>query len=396
MGATEKPAAEKPKILMRRTGSSRPLDKAATPKPKGNRTAAGTAAGTAPGKAPAKVVKLDGPRTLEAWAEQTKRMAAGLNCLDALLVRETIPRGEAPRSEAEWLRKLRTETALHIIFHSVTAPVFAYMRVLGHNSICGRNAAETYEFARLAAGRMDLVMTRAAAAAHHGGGMEEEEVDRMVWEWQFNKRENYPAEVSYDQAMAWLRRVLERRAESDGAVREILEAFALRDRARGGDDRCEPGVPEDQVGGVHPGQQPTAGRTKQKKKRKGRDDEALESPGVSPSSRQSEERTVKRPRSSVMARESECGGPLVSRPKHPPVPGPPKSSTQQGSDSRPQKLDDRTTDPKPRPQLETITLPWMPRIGSISVSSIGGVPREELFDTGLLSPDDMKVERLGS
>lgn len=355
MGATEKPV-DRPKILIKRTGSSNPLDQAGTPKPNNDRA----------------LVLLDGPRALERWVEQTERMAAGLNCLDALTVRETIPRGTSPKSESEWLRKLRTETAQHIVLTSITPAVFAYMRVLGYNSICGKNAAETYEFAKLAASRMRIPhnVDREGALSPS-----EEEVDRMVWEWQFSKRESYPAAISYDQAMSWLKKMLERRAATDDGVREILEAFEQRDRARrkSGKPLADSDAPEQLAG-----------------KRKDREEEAV-SLDVPPSPRQSQERQLKKPRSTV-TRESE---PLVRRTKRSQVPGAQLCSTQPELNPLPHSPDDLTTGTKSPHQLDTTTYPYLPRIGSISTSNLGSVAREELSETGLLTPRDLKSEPPG-
>ncbi|ROV98322.1 hypothetical protein VMCG_07186 [Cytospora schulzeri] len=355
MGLTENPDT-KPQIRMKRTGSSKPLKNTELPKSKNART----------------MVLLDGPQALKPWVEQTKRITVGLNCLDALKVRETIPRGVAPRSEAEWLRKLRTESAQHIVLSSITPAVFAYMRVLGYNSICGKNAAETYEYAKLAASRMHIP---------HNAGREgvqspsEEEVDRMVWEWQFSKRESYPSEISYDQAMIWLKKMLERRAATDEGVREILETFEQRDKARRKSSMplAESDAPE----------QPGPG------KRKTRDDEA-ESPSTTPSPRQSEERQLKKPRSNL-AHET---GPLISRTKQSQAPGVQvrPGLTQPMPNPLPQQPDDQTTGPMSLTQLNTGTFPYTQSIGPMSISKIGGATREELLDTGLLTPRDLKSE----
>lgn len=360
MGVAEKPDG-KPQILMKRTVSSRPLGKTDSPKRKSD----------------CGLVLLDGPRALKPWVEQTKNMAAGLNCLDALKIRDTIPRGMVPKSESEWLRKLRTETAQHIVLSHITPAVFAYMRVLGYNSICGKNAAETFESAKLAASRMLIPHSSGRDGAQ---GPSEEEVDRMVWEWQFSKRESYPAEISYDQAMAWLKKMLERRAETDDRVREILETFEQRDKARGDSSvpLAELDVPE----------QPLSG------KRKSRDVEA-ESPGATPSPRQSEERQLKKPRSTI-TRESQH---LVSRTKQsqasgaqPAVDETTIGSTQLKHKPLPQHPDAHATDPQPLPQLDTTVLPSKPHTGNIGISRIGSATREELFDTGLLTPRDLKSE----
>lgn len=180
--------------------------------------------------------------------------------------------------------------------------------------------------------------------------------------------------------MAWLKKMLERRAETDDRVREILETFEQRDKARGDSSvpLAELDVPE----------QPLSG------KRKSRDVEA-ESPGATPSPRQSEERQLKKPRSTI-TRESQH---LVSRTKQsqasgaqPAVDETTIGSTQLKHKPLPQHPDAHATDPQPLPQLDTTVLPSKPHTGNIGISRIGSATREELFDTGLLTPRDLKSE----
>ncbi|KUI55572.1 hypothetical protein VP1G_02934 [Cytospora mali] len=337
MGVMEKPNG-KPQILMKRTGSSKPLERPETPKIKDD-----------------KILLLDGPRTLKPWIEQTKRMAAGMNCIDALKIRDIIPRGVSPKSEADWMRKLRTETAQHIVLSRITPAVFAYMRVLGYNGICGKNAAETYEFAKLAAGRMHIPHNAGKQGVGPDQCPSEEEVDRMVWEWQFSKRENYPNEVSYDMAMTWLGKMLQRRAETDEGVREVLETIEQQDRKR---RKSEPMVDSDVF------EQPTG-------KRKSRDDEA-ESSGVNASSCQSNERELKKPRSTE-TKDDEPRGSRKKQMKAPEAQPEAKKSTR-------------------GPTQPDMVILEKPRIKSLDVVRKGATSPGQVFDTGHLSPRDLKSE----
>ncbi|KUI65479.1 hypothetical protein VM1G_00808 [Cytospora mali] len=328
----------KPQILMKRTGSSRPLERSESPSIKDDR-----------------VVRLDGPETLNPWIEQTMRVAAGMNCLDALKIRNTIPRGTSPKTEPDWLRKLRIEIAQHIVLSRITPAVFAYMRVLGYNGICGKNAAETYEFAKLAAGRIHIPYNAGKQDVGPDQCPSEEEVDRMVWEWQFSKRESYPNEISYDLAMDWLGNMLQRRAETDEGLREILKSIEQQDRKR---------KKSEQMADSDVSEQP-------QRKRKSGDDEA-ESSDINASPCQSNKRQLKKPRSTETEND-EPRGPRKEQMKAPEAQPEAKKSTR---------------DPTPL----DLELGEKSRIKSLDVVRKGATSPGQVFDTGLLSPRDLKSE----
>lgn len=164
------------------------------------------------------LIILDGLSALTAWLDQTNTIATQLGCLSYLQCTPCRPI-HSLKTVDDYLENHRKTTALALILSRLSAPVFAYMRILGYNELLGPNPHDALEYAQRSAARLD-VPNLGQWAAQTG-----EEVDRFVFEWRFVGIEVYPSAAVYYEAHAWLGGVLTARAKVDERVREVVDQF---------------------------------------------------------------------------------------------------------------------------------------------------------------------------
>lgn len=178
---------------------------------------------------------LRGPEYLSAWIEQTESFARQLGCAAELQEHDGSVDPARAETTGDFLRKIRTDTAVHIIVATIGSPIYAYARVLGYNSICGKNPSSLYKYVQTAASRMSLV---------HKGKQSAEEAAKIMSEWQHASPDFYPRQVRFDGAIEWLEKMIRRRyACGDDTMTpavQVMDCVAKTKGSSGGHKRDAP------------------------------------------------------------------------------------------------------------------------------------------------------------
>ncbi|KAL1858237.1 hypothetical protein Daus18300_009983 [Diaporthe australafricana] len=148
-----------------------------------------------------KLFLLTGSNALDSWIQQVSYIAQGLSCFHEMTENfTTFPRASTVQL---FICETRFATAWRILEGSISAQVWAYMRVLGFSSAQGSGQglmsptpADCFEYAKQAAARMLIPGTREQPVV---------ERKRMVQEVLMAQPSDYPSERAYKKGVQWLR-----------------------------------------------------------------------------------------------------------------------------------------------------------------------------------------------
>ncbi|KAI3399346.1 hypothetical protein diail_7301 [Diaporthe ilicicola] len=148
-----------------------------------------------------RLLLLTGANALDPWVQQVSYIAQGLSCFHEMTENfTTLPK---PSSVQLFICETRFATAWRILEGSISAQVWAYMRVLGFSCLQGSGhglmsptPADCFEYAKRAAARMLIP------------GTAEQPVDeqrRMVQEILTAQSSDYPSDRAFKKGIQWLR-----------------------------------------------------------------------------------------------------------------------------------------------------------------------------------------------
>ncbi|KAL1869200.1 hypothetical protein VTK73DRAFT_3201 [Phialemonium thermophilum] len=173
------------------------------------------------------LVVLRGPEHLDQWSLQTKNLARQLGCLTELQSC-TVPFDETPAQTVdELLTRTRVDNANTIILSTISSPVYAHARILGYNTILGKNPTLLYRYVKWAASRMHIV---------HRGQQSDEEVNRMIVEYESLDEQFYPRQIRFQHVVEWLEKMIRRRYETGDTktprLLAVLDTISERETSR--------------------------------------------------------------------------------------------------------------------------------------------------------------------